>query len=111
MNDLERTSRIRELNDAFRTSLQGGTVVMTSSVYALPETVRAQAIRQMATFAAFDTDNDPYGEHDFGAFDFCGRKWFWKIDYYDTSMECGADDPADPTTTARVLTLMLAEDY
>ena len=31
------TARIRELNDAFRTTFRGGKVVMTASVAALPE--------------------------------------------------------------------------
>ena len=32
-------------------------------------------------YDAFSTDNDPYGEHDFGAFSFGGAKLFLKIDY------------------------------
>jgi Protein of unknown function (DUF3768) len=55
--------------------------------------------------------NDPHGEHDFGHFEIAGQKFFWKIDYYDAAMEFGSEDPADPTKTTRVLTIMLASEY
>ena len=105
------TEKVRELNDAFRKSFAGGKVVMTASVAELPDMVRANALLEVARFDRFTEDNDPYGEHDFGSFDLVGRKFFWKIDAYDTNMECGSEDPADPEKTTRVLTLMLAEDY
>jgi hypothetical protein len=49
-------------------------------------------------------------QHDFGSFEMVGRKFFWKLDYYDAAMEFGSEDPSDPEKTTRVLTLMLAED-
>jgi hypothetical protein len=61
--------------------------------------------------AACLAHNDPYGEHDFGSFEVTGHKFFFKIDAYDIDMRFGSEDPADPTKTTRVLTLMLAEDY
>ena len=103
--------RIRELNDAFRTTMTSGTVVLTAGVDALPPDVKAAVIRKVATFSEFTPDNDPHGEHDFGSFEFGGRKFFWKIDAYDLKMEFGSDDPADPSKTTRVLTIMLAEEY
>lgn len=103
--------RIRELNDAFRRTFRGGRVTMTTSVDALPACVKAQAILRVADFDDFTNDNDPHGEHDFGSFELVGRKFFWKIDYYDERCESGSEDPADPNKTTRVLTVMLAEDY
>jgi hypothetical protein len=105
------TDRIRELNDAFRTSLRGGRAVMTSGVAELPDCVKAEAIVQVAAFSDFTRDNDPHGEHDFGSFTLVGRKFFWKIDYYDKRCEFGSEDPSDPQKTTRVLTIMLAEEY
>ena len=55
--------------------------------------------------------NDPHGEHDFGAFEFDGTPVMFKIDYYDKDLAFHSPDPADPTVTERVITLMLAEEY
>ncbi len=103
--------KIRALNDAFRTTMTGGRVFMTAGVDALARDVKAMAIRRVATFTAFTPDNDPHGEHDFGSFELAGRKFFFKLDYYDPTMTYGSDDPADPSKTTRVLTIMLAEEY
>ena len=70
------------------------------------------AIRdRIETFADFSEDNDPYGEHDFGALEHSGRKIFWKIDAYDPTLSWGSGDPSDPTQTCRVLTILLAEEW
>lgn len=103
--------KIRALNDAFRSSMTGGRVMLTAGIDALPLDVKAMVVRRVATFSAFTPDNDPYHEHDFGNFEIGGRKIFWKIDYYDAAMQYGSDDPSDPQKTTRVLTIMLAEEY
>ena len=105
------TDRIRALNDAFRTTFRGGRIVMTASVDELPNCVKAEALVQVANFKSFTKDNDPHGEHDFGSFKLVGRRFFWKIDYYDRECLYGSANPADSNQTTRVLTLMLAEDY
>jgi hypothetical protein len=103
--------KIRALNDGFRTTMTGGRVMLTAGVDALPSDVKAVAIRRVATFSEFTADNDPHGEHDFGSFTLAGRKFFWKIDLYDANMEFGSEDPADPSKTTRVLTIMFASEY
>jgi hypothetical protein len=103
--------KIAALNDAFRTTFRGGKVTMTAGVAALPDCVKAAALRQVAEFNDFTADNDPHGEHDFGSFELVNRTFFWKIDYYDKALEFGSEDPTDPDKTTRVLTLMLAEEY
>jgi uncharacterized protein DUF3768 len=107
----EKARRIREFNDAFRRSFSGGKVVMTAGVDALPDMVKAAALQKAATFDEFNEDNDPYGEHDFGSFELCGRKFFWKVEYYDRDMQYGSEDPSDPAKTIRVMTVMLASEY
>jgi hypothetical protein len=68
-------------------------------------------IWRVATFSEFTADNDPHEEHDFGNFELAGRKFFFKIDYFDANMEFGSEDPADSAQTTRALTIMLAEEY
>jgi hypothetical protein len=113
----DRTARIRELNDTFGKSCMppgatAGKVLVTAGVNALGGEVVIAALDNVADFDAFTMDNDPYGEHDFGSFDLEGRKLFWTIDYYDAGdPDLGAEDPSDPATTMRVLTVMLAAEY
>lgn len=68
-------------------------------------------IAQLRGFASFEAENDPYGEHYFGALTIRGKKVFFKIDYFDRDLTYGSPDPADPSVTTRVLTIMLAEEY
>ncbi len=103
--------KIRALNDAFRTTMTGGQVFLTAGVDALPSDVKAKVIRRVVTFSEFTPDNDPHQEHDFGNFTLAGRKFFWKIDAYDGDMQFGSEDPADPSKTTRVLTIMFANEY
>ena len=103
------TTKCRELNDALRRSLQGGRVVATQGVMALPNF--AELMRMIQTYDGFDQDNDPYGEHDFASMDCGGQKVFFKIDYYDLALCEGSPDPADVSVTTRVLTIMLAQEY
>jgi len=71
----------------------------------------AAYLRRVFAFSDFTADNDPYGEHDFGSFEFAGKTIFWKIDAYDRDLANGSPDPSDPSVTTRVLTVLLAEEY
>jgi hypothetical protein len=104
------TTKIRELNDAFRRTGDGGRILFTAGVSGLGVAFSHQALALVRRFDAFTPDNDPHGEHDFGSFDHAGERIFWKIDYYDAACELGSEDPADPAKTVRVLTIMLAEE-
>lgn len=102
---------IAQLNDAFRRTCSGGTLVATPGVIALGWGALPAILDAVRSFTAFDSGNDPYSEHDFGAVEWLGNKLFWKIDCYDADLCFGSPDPTDPTVTARVLTIMLAEEY
>ena len=105
------SDRIRQLNDSFRQTFAGGTVVLTQGVDALSAEVKAEVLPRVRDFNRFDRDNDPHGEHDFGSFEIADQRFFFKVDYYNLEMDGGSEDPADPTKTARVLTVMKAEEY
>ncbi|HEY1863001.1 MAG TPA: DUF3768 domain-containing protein [Roseiarcus sp.] len=103
--------RIRALNDDFRRSFVGGVVVVTVGFESLPADSRHSILDSVRAFESFDEDNDPHGEHDLGIIDGGNIRCLWKIDYYDRDMEMMSPDPADPSVTTRVLTMMLAEEY
>lgn len=103
--------KVRELNDAFRTTFRGGRVCMTSGIASLPDDIRAEIFGKVRAFSEFTEDNDPHGEHDFGVVNIAGHKVFWKIDYYDAAMLYGSEDPSDPSRTTRVLTIMFSDEY
>ena len=105
------SGRIAQLNDAFRTTLCGGKVMITNGVDALgPDTV-ARILAKVTAFSDFNQSNDPYGEHDFGAITEACCTIFWKIDYYDPTLTFESDDPLDTKCTTRVMTLMLSNEY
>jgi hypothetical protein len=105
------TDRIRALNDHARQNFVGCRVVITAGIHALGEASVAAVLRAIQSYDAFSADNDPYGEHDFGSFTHQGHIVFWKISYYDLDLSMHSPDAADATVTARVLTIMLAEEY
>lgn len=102
----ETSAKIAAINDKHRQNMEGCTV--TRGVAAMGEDVNSIFVK-VRDFTEFNEDNDPYGEHDFGSFTVNGVKIFWKIDYYDESLEKWYD-PLSPDCH-RVLTILLAEEY
>lgn len=110
-SDQERQARIRDLNDHLRLHAHGGVWRVTAGIAGLqPETTR-QILKAVASFTDFNTDNDPWGEHDCAVMEIAGERIIWKIDYYDRSQTYLSPDPANPKVTLRVLTVMFAHEY
>lgn len=108
----DKTKVIAALNDLARTAMGVACrLVQTAGVSALAPDQQSAIREKVERFSEFTADNDPYGEHDFGAFEHAGERIFWKIDYYDRTLSCGSEDPSDPRQTVRVLTIMLASEY
>ena len=102
---------IAQQNDDFRKHLSQGTLVLTQGIRSnTPEDIK-EIITKVRNFDTFDENNDPYGERDFGAFDYKGKKIFWKIDNYDREFLYLSPDVSNPRVTNKVLTIMYAEEY
>lgn len=105
-------AKIAALNDLCRKAMGvAGRLFQTQGISALSQADQSAIREKVETFNAFTPGNNPYGERDFGSFDHNGQRIFWKIDYYDTTLTKGSEDPTDPKQTVRVLTIMLASEY
>jgi Protein of unknown function (DUF3768) len=111
MTTTTETDRIRALNDDLRQHLIGGSVVITPGIAALGSEALDRIVKTIAMYDDFCHANDPYGEHDFGSFEVEGKTIFFKIDYFDRTLTHHSTDPADPSVTERIITIMLTDEY
>jgi hypothetical protein len=86
-------------------------MVMTAGLAAQGDEKVLEVSRAVATFADFNSNNDPHAEHDCASLEVGGLSIIWKIDYYDLDLKYHSPDEADPSVTTRVMTVMLAEEY
>ena len=119
-DDAETNAIIAEQNDRFRTTWGAdfnvpGQIVLTRGVADLSPAAKAIIMQRVQKFSEFTQDNDPYGDHSFGAFEFeiavSSYHIFWKIDLYDQDYSMGSSDPANVKVTRRVLTILHASEY
>ncbi len=102
---------IAEQNDSFRKHLSQGTLVLTQGIRSNTSEDIEAIINCVRTFDSFDENNDPYNEHDFGAFYYKCKRIFWKIDNYDQRFLYLSPNACNPRLTNKVLTIMYAEEY
>ena len=124
----EHSVRIARLNDLARSAMGVAcTAVATVGFRSLPEADQSSVRELIETFDAFDEDNDPHGERDFGCvYQLGDGRWttdrprqrdderervFWKIDCYDRDLRFASEDAANPAVTRRVLAIMLSDEY
>ena len=108
---MSNTNEIALQNDNFRNHLSQGTLVLTQGIRSNTSEDLKEIITKVRTFDTFDENNDPYNEHDFGAFDYKGKRIFWKIDNYDQEFLYLSPDVSNPRVTNKVITIMYAEEY
>lgn len=108
--------KIRKLNDAFRASLITahplGKLYATAGVAAHGADFQNRVIEAVVAFSVFTADIDPHGVHDMVRVTVDGIIVWGKIDLYDKAdPDLGAEDPSNPATTERVMTLLLPDEY
>jgi hypothetical protein len=106
-----KVEKISALNDRARQDFTGCRVAITAGIAALGHDAVYAIFDRIKAYDDFTPDNDPYGEHDFGSLYWGEHQVFWKFDCYDLDFTMHSPDPADETVTARVLTVMLAQEY
>ena len=102
MNNVE---EIAKLNDEFRANPSLGTLILTEGIRSNTHDDIATIINKVRNFNDFDEGNNPYGEKDFGAFDFKGKKIFWKIDYYDNKRKTNNKSKKREVRSKEILSL------
>ncbi len=103
---------IAQLNDLHRKGEKNlGKVVFSSIVSSMLPQQQISILLLVANFNDFNEDNDPYGEHHFGKFEYENNTYMWKIDYYDLSYEYHSEDYSNLELTRRVLTIMCSQEY
>lgn len=110
-SSVPRAERIARLNDQLRKVRIGGNIMITSGVKRINGFDADALTKALADYSEFDSDGDPHGERDFGCMTLWGHDLLWKVDYYDTDLKFGSDDPADASVTSRVLTVLLASEW
>jgi hypothetical protein len=85
--------------------------MVTRGVRSLPAFDVVGLLDALGAYDAFDAENDPYGERDFGDLEIDGEELLWKIDCYDVLGRHASPDPTNAAVTMRVLTVMLSIEY
>ncbi len=108
---IARNERIKSLNDALRVHGRGGMVLMTNGIASHDRDTVQAIFAGVAAFDSFNADNDPWCEHDCALLAVRDISVMFKIDYFDKARAFHSPNPADPSVTTRVMTVMLADEY
>tara|TARA_Y100001973_G_scaffold36958_1_gene55661 strand:- start:401 stop:784 length:384 start_codon:yes stop_codon:yes gene_type:complete len=120
--------KIAKLNDELRSTIFAisethgyfkDRIVFSQDVSKMSNEDQKEILEIVRDYKTFHEDNNPHGERDFGAFNFCSNdsiyetpeRYFWQINYYDNDLKYHSEDATDPSQTTRVLTIMKASEY
>lgn len=118
-------STLARQNDAIRQALQpirfngqllDAKVALSFELSQLDHEDLLPVLKALREFDAYESGNDPYGEHDFTVFSHPVRgvekRFMFKIEYFsDASMNFGSEDPVDPSKTFRLAMLSLVSEH
>jgi hypothetical protein len=103
LTDAQKTDRVRALNDMAR---QKPGVACRANM-----TIGFAALEEHDFGAIYRLHTGEWTQHRPKDHKMIGETVFWKIDCYDKQLEFGSEAPWDSAQTARVLTIMLANEY
>ena len=117
---LDYARKVADLNDQLRKDMFTGNmlkkenlknkIVLTPGIAGLNLKDKEKIFFSVKYYGNFTKNNNPWGEKNFGSFNFKKETFNWKIDYYDNDMKYHSPDKSDPDKTVRVLTIMKAEE-
>jgi hypothetical protein len=105
MKDAE---KIRKLNDLARLKINNCLIITSDGVDDLDS---YDIIMQSIATYDFTEHKDPDDLHDFGVVWVEDQAVFWDIQCFEKDLRTPAVDPSNTATTARVLSIMLDEEY
>jgi hypothetical protein len=100
--------KIRKLNDLARLKINNCLIITSEGVDDLD---RHDFIMQSIKGYDFSEHNDPEDLHNFGVIWVGDQAVFWEIQWFENDLRTPAVDPSNAATTARVLRIMLDEEY
>ena len=119
-DNIEYIRKVADLNDQLRKDMFTGNmlkkhnlknkIILTPGIAGLNLIDKEKVFFSVKYYGNFTKNNNPWGEKDFGSFNFKKETFNWKIDYYDNDMKYHSPDKSDPDKTVRVLTIMKAEE-
>jgi hypothetical protein len=105
MQDAEKT---RKLNDLARLKINKCLIITSEGVDDLDS---HDFIMQSIKGYDFTEHNDPEDLHDFGVIWVEDQAVFWEMQCFEKDLRTPAVDPSNTATTARVLSIMLDDEY
>jgi hypothetical protein len=110
---LSQTQKIRALNLAFyKNPHMHGRLLFSRYVADRGGLFGMKCINALAAYDGWNEDNDSHGEADMCTLTVEGEKVWAKMDYYDKDdQNYGSENPADPTKTLRVCTILFPDEW
>lgn len=102
---LVRRKAMQQANDRLRQKHDGGRVVLTQGIRALPVAIVAKILIGIREYE-FARD----GEHDYGRVLVDDYEAFFRIDCLNADLDGDSSDPSEPALTSRVLTIFTASE-
>ena len=99
----EHAKKIAILNDRFRQTFRGGKIILGDKVRTLSYLEKSHLVQAIKMFSDFNSENDPYREHDFGCVLLNTQRYYFRICCYDLQLQGRSANPHIVGQTRRIL--------